>query len=129
MRRRPDGEVSWTWAGQARTLPALSSEQNRNCTHVDLHFLVAAIVHNQAMRDPDAVRLHGMAGNVCVIAHIGIVEVGYFLGLVGAIREFVLIQRRSEVVRHGGDSDERRGSREIDIWTAGERLRRLDGGR
>ena len=48
---------------------------------VDLELLVEAVVHDQAVRHPDAVRLHGMSGVVGVVAHIAVVEVGHLLGL------------------------------------------------
>lgn len=48
-------------------------------THVDLHFLVEAIVHDQAVGHTYAMRLHGVARDVGVVAHIGVVEVGDLL--------------------------------------------------
>lgn len=45
-------------------------------THVDFHFLVKAIVHDQAMGHPYTVRLHGMSRHIGIVSHVGIVEVG-----------------------------------------------------
>lgn len=39
-------------------------------TYVDLHLGVQAIIHNQAVGHSYAVRLHGMAGDICVVADI-----------------------------------------------------------
>lgn len=44
--------------------------------YIDFHLLVDTIVHDQAMRQPNTMRLHGMASNVGIIANIRVVEVG-----------------------------------------------------
>jgi hypothetical protein len=44
-------------------------------THINLHLLVDAIVHDQAMRQPNSMRFHGMPGDISIISNIGIVEV------------------------------------------------------
>ena len=45
-------------------------------THIDLQKLVDIVIHDQAMRQPDTMRLHRMAGDVGIIADIRVVEVG-----------------------------------------------------
>lgn len=49
-------------------------------THVNLHLLVQVVLHYQAMREPDPMRLHGMASDIGVVSNVGIVEVGDLLG-------------------------------------------------
>jgi len=97
-------DISYFVAGLARCahndVRAEATEIHHGGTYVYLHLFVAAIVHDQAVRNSDSVRFHGVAGDVCIIAHIGIVEVSNFLGLVGAICEFVLVQRSSIVISH-----------------------------
>jgi hypothetical protein len=44
-------------------------------TNIDFHLLISAIVHNQAMSQPYAMRLHRMASHVGIVADIRIVEV------------------------------------------------------
>lgn len=44
-------------------------------TYIYLHVLVQPIIHDQAMCHSNAVRLHGMAGDIGVVAHVGVVEV------------------------------------------------------
>jgi len=39
-------------------------------TYIDLHLLVNTIIHNQAMRQTDAMRLHGVTGDVGEVANI-----------------------------------------------------------
>jgi hypothetical protein len=45
-------------------------------TYIDLHLLVNTIVHNQAMRQSNAVGLHWMASDISIIANVGVIEVG-----------------------------------------------------
>lgn len=47
----------------------------RLATYVYLHLRISAIVHDQAVRQSYAVRLHGMASDICVVSDIRIVEV------------------------------------------------------
>jgi hypothetical protein len=44
-------------------------------THINLHLLVHAIVHDQAMRQPNSMRFHGMASDISIISNIRVVEV------------------------------------------------------
>jgi hypothetical protein len=44
-------------------------------TYVYFHLLVDSVVHNQAMGQPDSMRLHGMPSNVGIISNIRVVEV------------------------------------------------------
>ena len=44
-------------------------------TYIYLHLLVGPIVHNQAVGQPYAMRLHGMACDICIVSDIRIVEV------------------------------------------------------
>lgn len=48
-------------------------------THIDFHLLVKAIIHDQAVGHTYAMRLHRMTGDVGIVAHIGVVEVGNLL--------------------------------------------------
>lgn len=43
--------------------------------YVDFHLLVDPIVHDQAVRQPNAMGLHRMTSNVGIVSHIGVVEV------------------------------------------------------
>jgi len=52
---------------------------------VDFHVLISAIVHDQAVGQPDSVRLHGMASDVGVVSNIGVVEVCNPLLVVSAL--------------------------------------------
>ena len=45
-------------------------------TYIYFHMLVQTIVHDQAVGHSNAVRFHGVAGNIGIIAHIRIVEIG-----------------------------------------------------
>jgi hypothetical protein len=54
-------------------------EQWEMLAYVDFHLGVEAVVHDQAMRHPYAMGLHGMASYVSIVAHVGVVEVGHFL--------------------------------------------------
>lgn len=77
-----------------------SRGSSKRPTYVYFHLLINSIVHNQAVRQPNSVRLHGMARNIGIIPDIGIVEVGNpFLGT-GAI------QRRRVNGRERGHADE-----------------------
>lgn len=49
--------------------------------HVNLHFLVKTIVHHETVRHTYAMRLHGVARNVGIVTHVGVVEVGDLLVL------------------------------------------------
>lgn len=51
-------------------------------THVDFELLIETVVHDKGVSQANAMRLHRMPGDVGVVAHIGVVEVGD-LGLVG----------------------------------------------
>ena len=44
-------------------------------TYVDFHLLVQLEIHDQAVRHPNAMRLHRMSCHIGIIAHIGVVEV------------------------------------------------------
>jgi hypothetical protein len=44
-------------------------------TYINLHLLVDPIVHDQAMRQPNSMRLHGMSSNISVVSDIRVVEV------------------------------------------------------
>lgn len=44
-------------------------------TYIYLHLLIDAVVHNQAVRQPDSMRLHWMASHIGIITNIGVVEV------------------------------------------------------
>lgn len=57
------------------------SQQTMGATHVDFHLGVQSIIHDQAVGHAYAVRLHGMAGHIGVVADIRVVEVRDFLWL------------------------------------------------
>jgi hypothetical protein len=42
---------------------------------VNLHLLVHPIVHDQAMREPDSMRLHRMTSHIGIVADVRVVEV------------------------------------------------------
>lgn len=44
-------------------------------THINLEEFINVVVHNQAVGQSNAMRLHGMASHVCIIANIGVVKV------------------------------------------------------
>jgi hypothetical protein len=77
-----------------------SSRSSKKPTYVNFHLLINSIVHDQAMRQPDSVRLHGMASNVGIVPHIRIIEVGNPLLGTGAI------QRRRVNGRERGHGEE-----------------------
>ena len=54
----------------------------RRWTYVDLHFLIQAVIHDQAVSHSYAVRFHWMPRNIGIVAHVRIVEVrnGLLLG-------------------------------------------------
>lgn len=54
--------------------------------HVDFHFLVQAIVHDQAVSHSYTMWLHGMTSIVGVVSNIRVVKVGDFLWLRRAIQ-------------------------------------------
>jgi hypothetical protein len=58
-------------------------------THINLHFLINSIVHDQAMRQSYSVRLHRMARNVGIISNIRVVEICDSLLGAGSIRHRV----------------------------------------
>jgi hypothetical protein len=64
-------------------IPRTSKIQERNGTYINFHPLVDTIVHDQAVGQPDTMRLHGMTCDVCIVTNVGVVEVGHF-GLVTA---------------------------------------------
>lgn len=69
-------------------------------TYVYLELLVEAIVHNQAVGHAYAVRLHGMASDVGIVAHIRVVEVRDLLRLRAAV-DVEVVERRSTGAHHG----------------------------
>jgi hypothetical protein len=68
-------------------------------TYVYLHLFVAAIIHDQTVSDPNSVWFHRMTSAIGIISHIGIVEVGHFLGLGESGSHSVI--KRSVGVAHG----------------------------
>lgn len=54
-------------------------------TYINLHFLIHAIVHDQAMRQAYAMRLHRMARDIGVVANIRVVEIGHPVLLAGIV--------------------------------------------
>lgn len=50
-------------------------------TYINLHLLVHAIIHNQAMRQPDAMGFHGMTSDIGKVSYIGVIEISDLLGL------------------------------------------------
>jgi hypothetical protein len=70
-------------------------------TYVNLHLFVKAIVHHQAVSHPDAMRLHGMSGNVGIVANVRVIEVCDSFLVHGSIQDRK-IQRSCG--RHGGGS-------------------------
>lgn len=60
-------------------------ESAQRSTYIDFHLGIYSIVHNQAVRQPDSVRLHRMASNVGIIPDIRVVEVGNPLLATGII--------------------------------------------
>jgi hypothetical protein len=60
-----------------------SKIQERSGTYINFHPLVDTVVHDQAVCQPDTMRLHGMTCDVCIVTNVGVVEVGHF-GLVTA---------------------------------------------
>lgn len=57
-------------------------------THIDFHLLVEAVVHDQTVGHPYAMRLHGMAGIVGVVSDIRVIKVCdlFVLATIGAWR-------------------------------------------
>lgn len=51
----------------------------RGEAHIYFHFLIQAIVHDETVSHPDAVRLHGMSSDIGVISNIRVVEVSNLL--------------------------------------------------
>ena len=47
----------------------------RELPYIDFHFLINTVVHNQAMSQPNTMRLHRMTSDVGIIANIRVVEV------------------------------------------------------
>jgi len=44
-------------------------------THINFHLLVDPIVHDQAMRQPNPMRFHGMPSDIRIVSNIRVVEV------------------------------------------------------
>ena len=75
----------WNWvisnleAGFARCKVRQIAEPEWASTNINLHLLVEAIVHDQAMGHPDPMGLHRMTRDIGVVTNIGVVEIGDFL--------------------------------------------------
>lgn len=61
------------------TIPRHSNERKGRNTHIDLHLLVEAIVHDQAVGHAYTVWLHRVTGDVGIVTHVGVVEVSHLL--------------------------------------------------
>jgi hypothetical protein len=98
------------WFGALVSRQSQIQEQWEVLAYVDFHLGVEAVVHDQAMRHPYAMGLHGMASYVGIVAHVGVVEVGHLLRacrratckmilswsllhVVGKVRHFVLLHQ------------------------------------
>src|SRR5262245_39659274 len=68
--------------------------------YVDFHLGVQAIVHDQAVGHAYSVGLHGMAGDVCIVAHVRVVEVCNLLGLRACAVEGIRGRRASAIRLH-----------------------------
>jgi len=68
-------------------------------TYIYFHLLIQTVVHYQAVSDSYSVRFHGMPSDVCIIAHVRIVEVRDFFGFRGTVR-ILRIERCTEIGRH-----------------------------
>jgi len=55
-----------------------SKTKEKEETHINFHSLVNTIVHNQAMSQPDTMRLHRMSCNVCIVTNVGVIEISHF---------------------------------------------------
>lgn len=63
-------------AAAGRGEKVISSKDDKvQTTYIYLHLLVRPIVHDQAVGQPYAMRLHGMAGDICIVSDIRIIEV------------------------------------------------------
>lgn len=82
-------------SGRTRTL--LRRPGRVLVTYINLEEFVNVVVHDQAVGQSNAMRLHGMARNVRIIANIGVVKVGDLL-LVGA----QLLVERTVAINPGG---------------------------
>lgn len=69
-------------------------------TYVDLHLLVDAIVHDQTVGQPNAMGLHGMAGNVGKVADVRVVEIGDLLRRRSSQGDAISIQVNRSCVCH-----------------------------
>lgn len=49
-------------------------------THVNFHLLVHTIIHNQAVRQPDAMGFHWMARHIGEVSDVRIIEISDLLG-------------------------------------------------
>lgn len=48
--------------------------------HIDLHLLEQVVLHDQAVRQADSMRLHWMSSGVSIVSNVGVVEVCDLLG-------------------------------------------------
>jgi pyoverdine/dityrosine biosynthesis protein Dit1 len=60
---------------QAEKLTWTCCPQVWSASYIDFHLLVDTVVHDQAVRQAYAMRLHRMTGDICVVSNIGVVEV------------------------------------------------------
>lgn len=67
---------------------------------IDLHLLVDAIVHDQAVGQAYTVRLHGVASNIGEVPDVRVIEVGHLLGRRGAQGDAIGVEVHGRGVRH-----------------------------
>jgi hypothetical protein len=79
--------------------PFLRNDCRMKGTHIDFHPLINAIVHNQAVRQPDSMRLHRMACNIGIVTDVGVIKVSNFWFVTGSEFSWVRVERRER--RHG----------------------------
>jgi hypothetical protein len=78
--------------------------------YINLHLLVDTVIHDQAMGQPDAMRLHWVASDVCIISNVGVVEVRNSLLAAWAVQ------------RRGINGCERRHFENLEVVTRGNEV-------
>jgi len=86
-------------------------------TYIYFHLLVQTVVHYQAVSDSYSVRFHGMSSDVCIIAHVRIVEVRDLFGFRDTVR-ILRIERCAEIGRHDwGYADQAKENSRLEMGT------------
>lgn len=58
-------------------------ERTEGQTYVDFHLLIKTIIHDQTVGHAYPMGLHGVPGDIGIVAHIRIIEVSHSLLVVG----------------------------------------------